>query len=101
MALRLPTVTEVVDRIDEADPVLAWQVSEREGRSQGCRSLGGSGLLGSNKAVSLCCYDNWCMISCCGHLIKDTYTQVLGPRLLCTVCGRHARVLSQEVILTT
>lgn len=26
MALRLPTVTEVVDRIDEADPVLAWQV---------------------------------------------------------------------------
>jgi aminopeptidase N len=26
MALRLPTVTEVVDRIDEADPVLVWQV---------------------------------------------------------------------------
>jgi hypothetical protein len=27
MALRLPTVTELVDRIDEADPVLACQVS--------------------------------------------------------------------------
>jgi hypothetical protein len=29
MALRLPTVTEVVDRIDEADPVLVWQVGGR------------------------------------------------------------------------
>lgn len=26
MALRLPTITEVVDRIDEADPVLVWKV---------------------------------------------------------------------------
>lgn len=32
MALRLPTVTELVDRIDEADPVLACQVSVGGGR---------------------------------------------------------------------
>eukprot|EP00878_Enallax_costatus_P011824 GHUV01012345.1.p1 GENE.GHUV01012345.1~~GHUV01012345.1.p1 ORF type:complete len:544 (+),score=203.91 GHUV01012345.1:419-2050(+) len=28
MAIRLPSLTEIVDRIDEADPVLAWQVRD-------------------------------------------------------------------------
>jgi hypothetical protein len=26
MAMRLPSMSEIVDRIDEADPVLVWQV---------------------------------------------------------------------------
>jgi hypothetical protein len=48
MALRLPTVTEVVDRIDEADPVLAWQVS-------GMDAAGIRAALGVSKRAPLSC----------------------------------------------
>jgi hypothetical protein len=37
MALRLPSMSEIVDRIDEADPVLVWQVSRRAGPRARCR----------------------------------------------------------------